>query len=733
MTDYAYESILAADPFSFERAANADMAIYDATDDNNSTLLTLKDLNGIALPNPLKSSSDGFMPAFVTTSPQVKMVGGGLGVIASSYEGVKAEAVAAKIAAQAAAADAAEAALNAQAPTDVQVDAGIVRADIPGQVSAVVPPLVNAQVTPLVGPLVADAIANDPSVASSAATMAQSTAGLIPKWKASTSYVIGEWRISPTGAIVSSLTNHTSGASWTATYATTNWSIVSGVPKGRIALNTDMNNLKTPGWYVIHNQATADSCLNLPIKVPSVIVVEGDADPVNGSTIVFFQQQKTYGNPALGGNQVRERSTASAVAWNPWVDPRAIPAPVVVPATEYALDNRALLDTFVQRRGGRIGTNGLPVVALRFDHGAVNFRDKVLPKLQSRSLPAGLAINPGPARLALPENAGVTWADYNDWAVNHGIEPLDHGMDHVDATDLASMTTQLVDSQALLQANMPTSAIECLAVPGVSGTDMNGWTATDTPRHFGSTYDAGRLALSAHALVTGYMPGRYRTLDGKPANGETHYAMDNVVVASTITDMITEAQAYGAGLQLMLHPSRVDYGDGYITTAVLNEILDFIADERDAGRLLVLSMSGLMLADSSTSYRHNLVRNAGFNTFYGWAGSAGYTTSGGAATSSSSAGLLTQTVGMSNQAWAAGAVRALTAKFTSPEGAVARLSVTHAGTGLAVTRDVTLAAGVPVNVSEFFTVPIGATTLTLSVGRVSGGTVRVEGVGILAA
>ncbi|KUM34523.1 SGNH/GDSL hydrolase family protein [Arthrobacter sp. EpRS71] len=147
MADYTYESELVADPFTFQRAANSAVTIYDVNDESESTPLALKDLNGLPLPNPLTSSADAFVPPFVTTSPQVKMSGGGLKVAKPSFQGVRDEAVAARNAAQEAQESAALSAELAQAPTDAQVDAGVARANIPAQVSAVVPGLVPSVVS----------------------------------------------------------------------------------------------------------------------------------------------------------------------------------------------------------------------------------------------------------------------------------------------------------------------------------------------------------------------------------------------------------------------------------------------------------------------------------------------------------------------------------------------------------------------------------------------------------
>ncbi|QSZ47241.1 hypothetical protein [Arthrobacter sp. D5-1] len=125
MADYTYDSELVADPFSFQRAANSAITIYDVADTNNTTPLTLKDLNGLALPNPLTSNDDAFVPAFVAPSPQVKMVGGGLQVVKSSFQGVRDAAVAARLAAEESELAAQAAAISA-ASTVTEVLAGAV-------------------------------------------------------------------------------------------------------------------------------------------------------------------------------------------------------------------------------------------------------------------------------------------------------------------------------------------------------------------------------------------------------------------------------------------------------------------------------------------------------------------------------------------------------------------------------------------------------------------------------
>lgn len=100
MTDYIHDPALVADPVTFARAADAAINVYDANDTFNASPLTLRDLNGAPLANPITSSVDGYIPGLITTSGQLKLVGGGLTVIVSSYQAMRTDALAAQAEAQ---------------------------------------------------------------------------------------------------------------------------------------------------------------------------------------------------------------------------------------------------------------------------------------------------------------------------------------------------------------------------------------------------------------------------------------------------------------------------------------------------------------------------------------------------------------------------------------------------------------------------------------------------------
>lgn len=63
------------------------------------------------------------------------------------------------------------------------------------------------------------------------------------------------------------------------------------------------------------------------------------------------------------------------------------------------LRHQLLRDEFRRRRGGHIGTGGLPAIAQRWDHDPADFKDKVLlispppPHVVRLALPGSLAVN----------------------------------------------------------------------------------------------------------------------------------------------------------------------------------------------------------------------------------------------------------------------------------------------------------------------------------------------------
>lgn len=90
MTNYPFDMQLVVDPFNTSNVvANGQVFIYDPSDTANMSPLVLTDPNGLPLANPLISSSNGFLPAFIAAVPQVKWAGSGFVGFFDSYVGLR--------------------------------------------------------------------------------------------------------------------------------------------------------------------------------------------------------------------------------------------------------------------------------------------------------------------------------------------------------------------------------------------------------------------------------------------------------------------------------------------------------------------------------------------------------------------------------------------------------------------------------------------------------------------
>jgi len=177
----------------------------------------------------------------------------------------------------------------------------------------------DVRLTARVPPIVSAAIASDPTIASSAATMAQNTAGLIPAWKASTAYAAGQRVIAPNGDVVSAKVNFTSSAA----YSATNWN--ASTQDGRIAavetkntdqdarLNgrqpadqTDLHTITEQGDHRILWFTTNQAAQNMPVTTRGILNVLN----VGTNRILTYKTYET--NPRIF------MQTLVSGVWGPW-------------------------------------------------------------------------------------------------------------------------------------------------------------------------------------------------------------------------------------------------------------------------------------------------------------------------------------------------------------------------------------------------------------------------------
>lgn len=162
---------------------------------------------------------------------------------------------------------------------------------------------VTAQVSAEVPPEVADYIANDPSVVQSAATMAQNTAGLVPVWKASTSYTAGQRVIAPNGDVVSAKVSFTS----TTTYDAANWN--ASTQDGRVAV-LESEKITKPALANSTNLDTVDSTGIYPIVGFTAANSMTPRLPVIATS--------NYTHERTGPNNARQRQETTAAPYQTW-------------------------------------------------------------------------------------------------------------------------------------------------------------------------------------------------------------------------------------------------------------------------------------------------------------------------------------------------------------------------------------------------------------------------------
>jgi hypothetical protein len=90
MPSYPFDMQLVVDPYNTSNVvANGQIFIYDPSDTSNAAPLALTDPNGLPLSNPLMSNSNGFLPAFTASVPQVKWAGASFTGYFDSYVGLR--------------------------------------------------------------------------------------------------------------------------------------------------------------------------------------------------------------------------------------------------------------------------------------------------------------------------------------------------------------------------------------------------------------------------------------------------------------------------------------------------------------------------------------------------------------------------------------------------------------------------------------------------------------------
>lgn len=283
-----------------------------------------------------------------------------------------------------------------------------------------------------------------------------------------------------------------------------------------------------------------------------------------------------------------------------------------------ALRNSDLLAQLVARKGGTIGTGGRAAFALRVDHGTTAFRDHLSPMLKRYGIPATMAVYSQQNEVS-PEAHSVPWPEVEAWHHRLGISFGNHSDDHRDKLDAEGWRDGTIGSLRSLEQLMPNVPVEQYLPHGSAEYDRyGGFLIADSHEAIFGTA-AGRMAISSHALIAGYRSGPYRTLTGTPSQGLTHWSMDKRGPA-VLKALVDGAIATGRGIAVMIHPQFIGRS-GRSSWDDVEEGLAYVAQKRDEGVLLPLTLDGLAVADARSSYRDDLIEDPLLENPRKWYGS----------------------------------------------------------------------------------------------------------------
>lgn len=492
------------------------------------------------------------------------------------------------------------------------------------------------------------------------------------------------------------------------------WAVPRPVAQGNLPDGTDWNALYSTGIYRLSGSGSLDERghTGFPPDATTngtLTVKNGVRPGVNPWASQMFEQFGT--NPGIWW-----RITRSAIhgQWNDWV---------LLTHDDYGRNsgqtNEILKEQFTLRRGGSIGIGAKGAVAFRFDHGLNNFASIVLPLLEKYGFPSSQAYftDMFGASAYTGEDDQHDWADAATWAATKGVEPTSHSHTHGMVHGRAAIEQQIKGSKTILESEIPGSVVETYTIPGGGSDYFPG--GGDPADYYGTM--SGRMILDTYAVASGYLGGNIRTLDGTIRQGLRHVTIDQADSAAAAHNVVTRAAATGGGVVIMMHPSRIGYGTGYTTAADLESLIAHVAQLRDEGRIEVMTLGGITIAENGATRRLNLATGGNFPQDWAdhFTNTAGWTrkvTNGVSHVETSTGLTLNQPIASGWVTPHRGVVFQVAAMVRSPDGGVARIGSTTGGNLLDVPASPDWS-----EIRAFVTMPADqGGAFEVNVGRVSG-------------
>ena len=322
-----------------------------------------------------------------------------------------------------------------------------------------------------------------------------------------------------------------------------------------------------------------------------------------------------------------------------WINP----APVAVASSDISASRQeAVRERLFQSRGGRVGTGGKGVVALRFDHGVPAFTEHILPMLEARGLPASQCHH--------VDDPEASWTQANT-NFGSGVEVHSHSWTHRDTTSDMEIRKEIVESRQELESLIPNALVAGWMTPGAGTEAYDGWWA--------ATGLEARAPFYAQELIDSTYGSADTSSSVWNVLGARHWghrSIDRDSGFSQYQSLIDQAANTKTGVVLMVHPTFIRDQETYIDFSEYEQVLDYIVAQRDAGKIEVLTVAGMTLADPSTDYRDNML-HGDLSLWSGWG-------SGASRTGDSGSGALSHDVSLANIPQVKGHVREFTIDAT---------------------------------------------------------------------
>ena len=269
----------------------------------------------------------------------------------------------------------------------------------------------------------------------------------------------------------------------------------------------------------------------------------------------------------------------------------------VDPTTSYVADHAALVAD-MKTRIGAVQTGGKAAVALVADHGTTAFKEWLWAEAKSRNIPFTMALAPevhldgkGDSRHA------ATNDDIKQW-ISEGLVIASHSGDHSGALGYFDISRQIKTSKAKLEEKLETQ-VDCWVQPGyaLNTGNYDGFGTGQSAERY-TDYYAGRMLQQTYPVVTGYAGNDYVYAgDADLPVGVRRSLTERKDGYQTVIGHIEQAIATGGKHINFCHPYALpDSSSTYITKSEYIAYLDWLAQKRDSGDLVLLTLPQLMVA-----------------------------------------------------------------------------------------------------------------------------------------